>query len=77
MLAAKIEIWIPRVRAASMSPAAGAGGDGKLYGFRGTDGKLLAAVVGGAAPIRAFETILSANGRLYVAAQGAIYAFAY
>ena len=67
MLAAKIEIWIPRVRAASMSPAAGAGGDGKL----------LAAVVGGAAPIRAFETILSANGRLYVAAQGAIYAFAY
>ena len=56
---------------------AGAGGDGKLYGFRGTDGKLLAAVVGGAAPIQAFETILSANGRLYVAAHGAIYAFAY
>jgi hypothetical protein len=56
---------------------AGAGGDGKLYGFRGTDGKLLAAVVGGGAPIQSFQTILSANGRLYVAAHGAIYAFAY
>ena len=56
---------------------AGAGGDGKLYGFRGTDGKLLAAVDGGGAPIQSFQTILSANGRLYVAAQGAIYAFAY
>ena len=29
----------------------GAQGDGKLYGFRGTDGKLLAAVAGGSAPI--------------------------
>jgi hypothetical protein len=56
---------------------AGAGGDGKLYGFRGTDGTLLAAVVGGGAPIQSFQTILSANGRLYVAARGAIYAFAY
>jgi hypothetical protein len=48
---------------------AGAAGDGKLYGFRGTDGKLLAAVVGGGAPIQSYQTILSANGRLYVAAQ--------
>ena len=29
----------------------GAQGDGKLYGFRGTDGKLLAAVAGGGAAI--------------------------
>ena len=56
---------------------AGAQGDNKLYGFRGTDGKLLAAVAGGSAPIQGFQTILWANGRLYVAANGAIYAFAY
>jgi hypothetical protein len=56
---------------------AGAQGDGKLYGFRGTDGKLLAAVAGGGAPIQRYQTILLANGRLYVAANGAIYAFAY
>jgi hypothetical protein len=30
---------------------AGTQGDGKLYGFRGTDGHLLAAVAGGTAPI--------------------------
>jgi outer membrane protein assembly factor BamB len=56
---------------------AGAGGDGKLYGFRGTDGTLLASVAGGALPIQGLQTILSANGRLYVAANGAVYAFVY
>jgi hypothetical protein len=56
---------------------AGAQGDGKLYGFRGTDGKLLAAVAGGGAPIQRYQTILLANGRLYVAAQDAVYAFVY
>ena len=56
---------------------AGAKGDGKLYGFRGTDGKLLAAVAGGSAPIEKFQTLLWANGRFYVAAEGAVYAFAY
>jgi hypothetical protein len=56
---------------------AGAGGDGKLYGFRGTDGKLLAAVAGGSASIQSLQTILCANGRLYVAANGAVYAFVY
>jgi outer membrane protein assembly factor BamB len=55
----------------------GAQGDGKLYGFRGTDGALLASVAGGAAPIQSFQTILSADGRLYVAAKGAVYAFEY
>ena len=56
---------------------AGAQGDGKLYGFRGTDGALLAAVAGGRAPIEIFQTVLWANGRFYVAADGAVYAFAY
>jgi hypothetical protein len=55
----------------------GAQGDGTLDGFRGTDGKLLAAVAGGGAQILSFQTILSANGRLYVAADGAVYAFVY
>ncbi len=55
----------------------GAQGDGKLYGFRGTDGKLLAAVDGGSAAIEPFETVLWANGRFYVAADGAVYAFVY
>jgi hypothetical protein len=56
---------------------AGAQGDGKLYGFRGTDGKLLAAVAGGGDPILGFQTPLWANGRFYVAADGAVYAFVY
>jgi outer membrane protein assembly factor BamB len=56
---------------------AGAQGDGKLYGFRGTDGKLLAAVASGGAPITLRQTLVSANGRLYLAADGAVYAFAY
>ncbi len=55
----------------------GAQGDGKLYGFRGTDGEQVAAVAGGGATIEPFQTILWANGRFYVAADGAIYAFVY
>jgi PQQ enzyme repeat len=56
---------------------AGAQGDGKLYAFRGTDGKLLAAAAGGSAPIQQYQTILWANRRLYVAADGAVYSFVY
>jgi outer membrane protein assembly factor BamB len=56
---------------------AGANGDNKLYGFRGPDGALLAAVAGGSAPIQKFQTVLWANGRFYVAATGAVYAFVY
>jgi hypothetical protein len=55
----------------------GAQGDGKLYGFRGGDGKLVAAVAGGGAAIAPFATILWADGRFYVAAHGAVYAFVY
>jgi outer membrane protein assembly factor BamB len=53
----------------------GAQGDGKLYGFRGTDGTLIAAAAGGSAGIEEFTTILWAHGRFYVAANGAVYAF--
>jgi hypothetical protein len=55
----------------------GAQGDGRLYGFRGTDGNLLAAVSSGGAPIQGRQTVLWANGRLYVATNGAVYAFVY
>jgi hypothetical protein len=55
----------------------GAQGDGKLYGFRGDDGKLIAAAAGGSAAIAPFQTILHADGRFYVAAHGAVYAFVY
>ncbi len=55
----------------------GAQGDGKLYGFRGTDGVQVAAVAGGSATIEPFQTILWANGRFYAAANGAVYAFVY
>ena len=53
----------------------GAQGDGKLYGFRGTDGTPIAAAAGGSAAIEEFATILWAHGRFYVAANGAVYAF--
>jgi hypothetical protein len=56
---------------------AGAQGDGTLYGFRGTDGEPVAAVAGGSAMIEPFQTILWANGRFYVGADGAVYAFVY
>ncbi len=52
----------------------GAGGDNLLHGFRGDNGAPLfssAAMQG----LRRFGTILAANGRLYVAADGRIYAF--
>ena len=55
----------------------GAQGDGKLYGFRGTDGALLASVASGGTAIGPFQTILWADGRFYVAANGAVYAFVY
>jgi outer membrane protein assembly factor BamB len=55
----------------------GAQGDGELYGFRGTDGAQVAAVAGGSATIEPYQTILWANGRFYVGADGAVYAFAY
>lgn len=60
-------VWMP-----------GAEGSNRLYGYRGTDGKLL--FNGGGAGdqmtgLRHFETLLAANGRFYVGADGRIYAF--
>jgi hypothetical protein len=55
----------------------GAQGDGKLYGFRGTNGAQVAAVASGGATIERFQTILWANGRFYVGANGTVYAFVY
>jgi outer membrane protein assembly factor BamB len=56
---------------------AGTKGDGKLYAFCGTDGALLAAVASGGASIQKFQTVMWANNRFYVAADGAVYAFVY
>jgi len=52
----------------------GAGGDNLLHAFRGDNGESLfsgAAMTG----LRHFGTILAANGRLYVAADGRVYSF--
>jgi len=59
---------------------AGAEGDNRLHGFRGTDGKPL--FTGGAAQdgmsnLHHFGTILAAAGRFYIASDGRIYAFAF
>ena len=56
---------------------AGTHGDGNLYGFRGTDGELLVSAAGGSTQIERYQTVLWANGRFYVGANGAIYAFTY
>lgn len=58
---------------------AGAEGDNRLHGFRGDDGTPI--FIGGDASdrtpnVRRFSTILAANGRLFVAGAGRIYAFA-
>jgi Tfp pilus tip-associated adhesin PilY1 len=57
----------------------GAEGDGRLHGFRGDTG---APVFAGGGPneamqgLRHFATILATDGRLFVAGDGRIYAFA-
>ncbi len=52
----------------------GAGGDARLHGFRGDTGQVL--FDGGRmAGLRRFGTILGAEGRLYVAGDGRVYAF--
>lgn len=54
----------------------GAEGDGRLRGFNGETGALL--FNGGAmAGTRRFQTLIATPGRLYVAADGRIYAFAF
>jgi outer membrane protein assembly factor BamB len=56
----------------------GAEGDNQLYGFRGDTGQLLftgpsQAMVG----LRHFQTLIATEDRLYVAADGTIYAFVF
>lgn len=58
----------------------GAEGDGRLHGFRGDTGQ--AVFDGGAAGdrmagLRRFVTVLAAEGRLYVAGDGRVYAFSF
>jgi hypothetical protein len=58
----------------------GAEGDNRLHGFRGDTGEPIFAGGGPSdamAGLRHFVTILAAQGRLYVAADGQIYAFTY
>ena len=60
--------------------AVGAEGDNRLHGFRGDTG---AVVYSGGGPaeqmtlVRRFQTLIAAGGRLYVAADQHVYAFAY
>lgn len=56
----------------------GAEGDRRLHGYRGTDGAPLS--IGGdrALPgLRRYQTVIAANRRIYVAADDAVYAFAF
>jgi hypothetical protein len=46
-----------------------------IYGFRGTDGKLLASVAGGGTSLG--KAMMFANGRFYTATYGALFAFTY
>jgi hypothetical protein len=46
-----------------------------IYGFRGTDGKLLAPIAGGGTSLG--EAMLFANDRFYMATNGALFAFTY
>lgn len=58
----------------------GAEGDNRLHGFRGDTGEPLiaaAAQIGTMAGLRHFQTLIAAEGRLYVAADGRVYAFAF
>jgi hypothetical protein len=58
----------------------GAEGDNRLHGFRGDTGEPLFTGGGSAeqmAGLHHFQTLIAAGGRLYVAADGRIYAFMY
>jgi hypothetical protein len=55
----------------------GAQGGNALYGFDGATGQALVAASGGPNSIAPRQTPIWANGRFYVAANGAVYAFTY
>ena len=55
----------------------GSGGSNALYGFDGLTGAAVVAASGGPNPIAPRQTPILANGRIYVAANGAVYAFSF
>ena len=57
----------------------GAEGDGRLHGYRGDTGEPLSTGGGGEAMsgLRHFQTLLAAGNRLYVGADGRVYAFSF
>lgn len=56
----------------------GAGGDNRLRGFRGDDGEIVFDGRGTKmSTVAHFQTPMAAGGRIYVAAQGQVYAFTY
>jgi hypothetical protein len=55
----------------------GAQGDDQLHAFRGDDGEPLASPAERMRGLHHFQTLIAANDRLYVAADGAVYAFAF
>lgn len=57
--------------------AIGSQGDNKLYAYRGDTGDLIALTPQRMVGTRDFQTLIAANGRLYVAAYGRVYAFTF
>jgi hypothetical protein len=57
--------------------ALGALGDNRLYAYRGDTGEVIASPRERMAGTTKFQTLIAADGRLYVAAAGKIYAFAF
>jgi outer membrane protein assembly factor BamB len=55
----------------------GAQGDNQLHAFRGDDGEPLASPADRMRGLHHFQTLIAAGDRLYVAADGAVYAFAF
>ena len=55
--------------------AAGAEGDNRLHGFRGDTGQAIYSSPEVLTGLRHFVTILAADGRLYIAGDGRVYAF--
>ena len=55
----------------------GAQGDNQLHAFRGDDGEPLASPAERMRGLHHFQTLIAAGDRLYVAADGAVYAFAF
>jgi outer membrane protein assembly factor BamB len=57
--------------------AIGAQGDNKLYAYKGDTGDLIASTAQRMIGTHDFQTLIAADGRLYVTADGKIYAFAF